>query len=158
MKIPNGANKATIVRIINTKENPSDDNIHESEESDNGSDSENDMTYPLKELSPIIAILWQSFLRPQQKQSERTAAKIGHTNETCFLKDFWEQQKEGQLYSPEGLTLPLLHVIYRPGLVCKAGENNCFVKDLADGVAVCEFLFVIGFHTGQVWSHFSFFL
>ena len=140
ISIPSSTAKADIVRKIN-KENQNqanDDTQNKDKDSDNESDNENEASFVPEELMPLVAILKQSFLRPQRKTSERTAAKIGHVNESRFLNDFWEKNINKKLHSPDNLTPPSLSVIYRPGLVCKVGENNFFVKDSADGVAVFD--------------------
>ena len=45
---------------------------------------------PVADDLPLVAILRQSFLRPQKQKSERVAAKVGQRNEEKLLKQFCE--------------------------------------------------------------------
>ena len=121
-KIKSQINKPQIIDIIightNTQEPTNSNNI------------DND------DNSPLVAILRQSFLRPQQPKSERVAAKIGHRNKEKFLKEFYRHNKSGTLVSPDGHRLSEVQLVYRPGLVAKRGNN--FIKDSADGVVCAQ--------------------
>ena len=88
------------------------------------------------ELAPLAAIFHFSFLRPQKQTSERKAARIGHENEKKFLREFWELTQNKQFNLPDAIEPMAVKVIYRPGLVCRKGDPNTFVKDSADGVVV----------------------
>ena len=88
-------------------------------------------------LAPLIAILKQSFLRPQQPQAERLAARIGHRNKEPFLCEFFDLYTDEKFNSPnDRLEYLPLKVTYHPGLVAK--KENKFVKDSADSVAIFE--------------------
>ena len=88
------------------------------------------------ELTPLAKIFHFSFLRPQKQMSERKAARIGHENERKFLLEFWGLIQDKRFNLPDSIEPMPVKVIYRPGLVCRKGECNTFVKDSADGVVV----------------------
>ena len=88
------------------------------------------------ELTPLAAILRFSFLRPQKQMSERRAARVGQKNEKKFLLQFWELVESSGFNVPDKNNPTNLKVIYRPGLVCRKGDDSTFVKDSADGVVV----------------------
>ena len=127
-KIPQQKNKIFIIeKILEFERNPNGAN-------NNIINNNNDNTN-LPELKPLVAILRQSFLRPQQPKSERSAARIGHKNEEKFLREFWEFYNGKKLDLPENFNALQLNAIFRPGLVARKGDNS-FVKDSADGVMV----------------------
>ena len=103
---------------------------------DDPNNNQNNSTTNSIELTPLAAILQFSFLRPEKKMSERRAAKIGQKNESKFLRQFWELHTTSKLNVPDGIAPMPINVIYRPGLVCRKGDSNTFVKDSADGVVV----------------------
>ena len=118
--VASNANKTNIIEKIVEKSTEREDN-----------------TATSPDLFPLVAILKQSFLRPQQPRSERLAAQIGHRNEEKFLNEFFSLYTNKEFSFPDGSNdlLPL-KVIFRPGLV--AHKQNRFMKDSADGVVVLE--------------------
>ena len=87
------------------------------------------------DLDPLVLFLDQSFLRPQQKKTERTAASIGHKNEPIFLQQFW-QHCESERASGRNNEFSKMKIdgIYRPGLV--RNKSQPFVKGSADGIII----------------------
>ena len=115
------ANKAALVSLLagSNDDNTSDDTTHS------------------PDLGPLVAIIRQSFLRPQQDREEKSAAKVGRENEKVFLEEFWNLYQTKELVFVDGVVPSDLSVVYRPGLVAKKADNT-FVKDSADGVVLFQ--------------------
>ena len=90
-----------------------------------------------KDMAPLVELLNQSFLRPQQDKEEIDAAATGHRNEEPFIKSFCqicEDERENESDNLFGKTHVVL--VYRPGLVKK--KNSSFAKDSADGIIITK--------------------
>ena len=136
-KIPEQKTKLEIIKkIVDFDSRPtSNTNDENGRNETNNRNNNSNRTFGRKELAPLVAILGQSFLRPQKPKSERSAARIGQQNEEVFLRQFWELYNDKKFDLPDGFEPLSLQVIFRPSLVSKKGDNH-FVKDSADGVAV----------------------
>ena len=86
-----------------------------------------------KELEPLVELLNQSFLRPQQDKEEIDAAAMGHRNEEPFIKSFCQVCEDERENENDNL-FAKTHIVsvYCPGLVKK--KNSSFAKDSADGI------------------------
>ena len=120
IKFPSNANKVELAQLL---------------AEGNNAQNNNDAVQNLPELSPLIAIIRHSFLRPQ-REPERSAAKTGHTNEEPFLEKFWNLLEAKEFDCVDDVVPFHLSAVFRPGLVAKKDDNKTFIKDSADGVVV----------------------
>lgn len=84
------------------------------------------------ELQPTYRLLKQSFMRPQTKRSDRSAASIGHRNEEPFMQSFYKEcRKDDDNNNPYSFSKLEPVAIYRLGLMQK---RDCkFAKASLDG-------------------------
>ena len=92
----------------------------------------------IKKLSPLIAFLDCSLLRPLKDKIERDAATTGHQNEQPFILQFVDQclavGREAEYEHFPFSSFGIISSVYRPGLVRK--KNVPFAKGSADGIII----------------------